>query len=302
MEDIFLLLINILVVLGLVLYLFSRTLIKEKKVYLERVKKKQKTIENNSYRIFKYCLILKSEYEKIIGEKKELYKTIKANRESDYFKGFIYSTFISMFISLNFWVVGEILIGAISFLLVYLLVNFLYLKYLKRKIDKYKIILTNEAIGVMQQFGLHYAFIKNPIRVINDILIPKNKNREISRQLEKMVQNIMNSPKSTPVEVVAKFKKSLNGVIGMEVFLTLIQNTLEQGVISEKEITAYSSNLIEQKKLDKEKKIKETISLLEIILIVFFIIPISIILMLPTLLQKNGDFNLLDIIRAIIKF
>jgi len=133
-------------------------------------------------------------------------------------------------------------------------------------------------------------------------LIPSNKNKESGRQLEKLVDEIENNPSKTSIEIISKFKKNLNGVIGMEIFLTLLQNTIEQGVISEKEVNLYSKNIINQKKLDKEKKIKETISILEIILIIFFILPISAILMLPTLLQKNGDFNLLDLMKAIIKY
>ncbi len=300
--NIYILLINLTILLGTVLYIISIHLQENRDFYLEKNYNEKLRKKNKDFKNLKKFMIFKWNYEKLLLEKKALYKISNNKIELEYFRAFVFSFLTSLFLSLNFWIMGEIFLGFLLFVLIYTFCNFLYLKFLKRKMEKYKTVLSSEAIGVMQQFGIYYAYMKNPIRVLKDILIPKNKKREISRQLEKLLENIVHSPQKTPVEVISKFKKTVNGVIGLEIFLTLLQNTIEQGVISEKEITAYSQNLIKQKKMAKEKKIKETISLLEIILIIFFIIPISIILMLPTLLQKNGDFNLLDLIKAIVKF
>lgn len=300
MSDFILLLINIVVLI----FVFTVSFIIFNKKSNIVLNKKEKSIypDKERFVLIKNFIFFKKRYKKLLDEKNDLYKFENFSEEKEYFKIFSISFTLSFFFSINFLIIGEKAGMILIFLLTYFITNYTYTLFEYRKIKKYKTILTSESVGIMQQFTIYYHFIKNPIKIIKEILIPSNKNRESGRQLEKLVNEIENNPSKTSIEIISKFKKNLNGVIGMEIFLTLLQNTIEQGVISEKEVNLYSKNIINQKKLDKEKKIKETISILEIILIIFFILPISAILMLPTLLQKNGDFNLLDLMKAIIKY
>lgn len=200
---------------------------------------------------------------------------------------------------LVFFIMFNIPVALASFMIVYFLSMFLIYSLEKIKIEAYKLAMTTESIGILQQFSIKYESHKNAIKIL-EIIAESNKNKEIGRLLLSLTNEINTSVKKTPVEVIMEFKKKKEGMIGIETFLTYLATTIEQGVGASEEINSYCKSIIKEKALDKEKKVKSTTAVLELIMIFLFLTPLMVLMIAPTF-EKNEGVSLGEMIINLIK-
>lgn len=232
-------------------------------------------------------LINNKAFKNLMAEVKTTMKLKDETINKKYVEVFLFSVIMSSVEMFILAIQKKWAISLVVFFASYCLWNIIMYVYEKSKITKYRKIMSNESIPIIQQYAIYYPNKKNPIDVL-EIIIAKNKNKEIARQLEQMIKYI-NSQTLSLKEAVGEYKLTLKNSPGFEMLCSTIQISMETNEDLNERITEYCKNLTELTALEKRGKIKKSVSLISLILILFGFFPGTILMIAPTFFGENGD-------------